>query len=125
MRRSAVVAAVLLVCAGACRRGDAVREEARMLTGGDPDRGIAAIGRFGCGSCHTIPGLRTANGMVGPPLAGVASRAYLAGQLSNSPSNMIRWIQQPQHVEPGTAMPDMGISESDARDITAYLYTLR
>ena len=124
MRRSATAAAILLACAGACG-GDGGREEARILTGGDPDRGLAAIGRFGCGSCHTIPGIRTANGTVGPPLAGIASRAYLAGQLSNSPSNMIRWIQQPQHVEPGTAMPDMGISESDARDITAYLYTLR
>jgi cytochrome c2 len=125
MVRRAAAAAILLVCAGACRNGDAVREEAKTLTGGDPERGVPAIGRFGCGACHTIPGIRTANGTVGPPLAGIANRAYLAGQLSNSPSNMILWIQQPQHVEPGTAMPDMGVSESDARDITAYLYTLR
>lgn len=100
-------------------------DEARTLTGGEPQRGVEAIGRHGCGSCHTIPGVRGATGTVGPPLTGIASRTYLAGQLPNSPSNMAHWIRQPQHVEPGTAMPDMGISEADARDITAFLYTLR
>jgi cytochrome c oxidase assembly factor CtaG len=115
----------LLALVTACGAGAGVREEARTLTGGEPDRGVAAIGRYGCGSCHTIPGIRGATGSVGPPLAAIASRGYLAGQLSNSPSNMMRWIQHPQHVERGTAMPEMGVTENDARDITAYLYTLR
>jgi cytochrome c2 len=101
------------------------RGEAVALTGGSPDRGVAAIGRYGCGSCHTIPGIRTATATVGPPLQSIARRLYLAGQIPNTPPNMMRWIQHPQQVEHGTAMPDMGVSDTDARDIAAYLYTLR
>jgi cytochrome c2 len=95
------------------------------LTGGDPSRGVAAIGRYGCGSCHLIPGVNGANATVGPPLTGIARRGYLAGQLGNTPENMMRWIQKPQEVEKGTAMPDMGVTDQDARDIAAHLYTLR
>jgi cytochrome c2 len=96
-----------------------------QLTGGDPDRGIAAIGRYGCAACHTIPGIRGANAAVGPPLTRIASRSYLAGQIQNTSANMVRWIQHPREVEKGTAMPEMGVTDSDARDIAAYLYTLR
>lgn len=102
-----------------------VREEAHTLTGGDPQQGVAAIGRYGCGACHTIPGVRGATGTVGPPLAGIAARTYLAGRLSNSPSNMKHWIQHPQKVSPGTAMPEMHVTDEDATHITAFLYTLR
>lgn len=49
----------------------------------------------------------------------------VAGMLRNSPANLIRWIRDPQGVVPGNAMPDMGVTEADARDIAAYLYTLR
>jgi cytochrome c2 len=118
-----MLAGVLLSVAS-CGRG-AAREEAVTLTGGDPDKGVSAIGRYGCGSCHDIPGIRSARGTVGPPLGGIGARTYLAGRLSNSPSNMMRWIQHPQHVEPGTAMPEMGVTDGDARDISAFLYTLR
>lgn len=116
---------LLLVCLIMCacaRPGDS---SARELTGGDPERGAAAIGRYGCASCHEIPGIRRANGTVGPPLTRIASRSYLAGRLSNTPADMMRWIQHPQEIEPGTAMPDMNVTDEDVRDIAAYLYTLR
>ena len=121
----ALGALLLLSCVVSCNRDEAVYRDAAILTGGDPRQGPAAIGRYGCGSCHRIPGIRAATGMVGPPLEGIASRAYLAGQLPNSPANMVRWIQHPQHVEKGTVMPEMGVTEGDARDIAAFLYTLR
>ena len=121
----ALGALLLLSCVVSCNRDEAVYRDAAILTGGDPRQGPAAIGRYGCGSCHTIPGIRAATGMVGPPLEGIASRAYLAGQLPNSPANMVRWIQHPQHVEKGTVMPEMGVTDPDARNITAFLYTLR
>jgi cytochrome c1 len=124
MRHKAAALAAVLLCLAGCRR-DAAREEAMTLTGGDPDKGIVAIGRYGCGSCHDIPGVRSARGTVGPPLGRIAARTYLAGRLSNSPANMVRWIRHPQHVEPGTAMPEMGVTDADARDIAALLYTLR
>lgn len=125
MRCSVWALIALTACVAGCGGRDAVREEAVTLTGGDPDKGMAAIGRYGCGACHDIPRIRSARGTVGPPLDGIAARTYLAGHLPNSPANMMRWIQHPQHVERGTAMPEMGVSEADARDITAFLYTLR
>lgn len=116
---------VLTLALGGCANSGDVQEQAALLTGGDPANGPAAIGHYGCGSCHTIPNVKGASGLIGPPLAGIASRAYLAGRLPNSPDNMIRWIQHPQHVEKGNVMPEMGVTEADARDITAFLYTLR
>ena len=68
-----------------------------------------------------VPG---ADGLVGPPLDRIASRTYLAGRLPNTPQNLLRWIRDPQGISPGTAMPPMGVSEKDGRDIAAYLYTL-
>jgi cytochrome c2 len=124
MTRIAALLIGLLVTAG-CSHEKEVLEQARELTGGEPNRGVAAIGRHGCGSCHEIPGIRRATGTVGPPLAGVARRTYLAGHVSNTPQDMMRWIQHPQQLEHGTAMPEMHVSDSDAKDITAYLYTLR
>jgi cytochrome c2 len=93
-------------------------------TGGNPKRGKVAIRLYGCGACHTIPGVPGANSRVAPPLNRVARRAYLGGVLPNTPTIMIRWIQNPQEVDPRTAMPAMGVTERDARDIAAYLYTL-
>lgn len=100
-------------------------DEARALTGGDPFRGRELIRGYGCDSCHTIPGVETADATVGPPLTNVARRLYLAGHIQNTPENMMRWIQHPHELDRQTAMPEMGVSERDSRDITAYLYTLR
>jgi cytochrome c2 len=96
---------------------------AAATTGGDPRRGEAMFIQYGCGSCHALTNVRTATGMVGPPLDGVALRVIIAGHLSNTPDNMERWIRDPQHVSPGTAMPDLNVGANDARDITAFLYT--
>lgn len=94
-------------------------------TPGDPQKGQAAIREYGCGSCHVIPGVRGADGRTGPPLGHIARRVYLSGVLPNTPEDMARWIRNPEAVDPRTAMPNMGVSENDARDITAYLYTLK
>ena len=129
MRRSVILAVVVSLGAtmlAACNYG---REDkvatARTLTGGDPDRGRTAIGRYGCGGCHTIPGIEGANATVGPPLSNIAVRQTLGGHLSNTPDNMKLWIQRPQQVDPKNVMPDMGVTDQDARDIVAYLYTLK
>ncbi len=55
----------------------------------------------------------------------LASREQLAGKLPNTPENLMRWIRDPQDVSPGTAMPQMGLSEQEGRDIAAFLYSLR
>ncbi len=61
----------------------------------------------------------------GPPLSRVGSRNFISGMLPHTPRNLVRWLRFPQGVLAGDAMPDMGIDEAQARDIGAYLYTLR
>lgn len=97
---------------------------ARWSQIGDPDLGAALIRDTGCGTCHQIPGIRTADGLVGPPLTHMARRVYIAGVLPNTPENMLGWLQDPQAIVPGNAMPDVGLSDEDARHVAAYLYTL-
>lgn len=115
---------VALAFLGACGQSD-VERSAIAQTGGDPERGKAALRRYGCQVCHSIRGVEGARGQVGPALDTIGSRSYLAGQLPNTPENLIRWIREPQSVAPGTAMPDMGVTEADAKDMAAFLYTLR
>jgi cytochrome c2 len=117
------VLAIALAIGLSMREGASTRAQAAHATGGDPIRGEALFIQYGCGSCHTVADVRTATGMVGPPLDGIATRVILAGRFANSPPNMERWIRKPQEASPGTAMPDLGVSEGDARDITAFLYT--
>jgi len=102
---------------------DRMRMHAAAETGGDPSRGEALFIEYGCGSCHAVKGVRTATGMVGPPLDGIALRVIVAGKLANKPENIEKWIRDPQQVSPGTAMPDLNVGDRDARNITATLYS--
>lgn len=114
------------VCLAACSGGSDVegRRLPSFFATGEPARGQALIVEYGCGSCHTIPGIRAARGVVGPPLMFFGRRTYIAGRLPNSPENLAHWISNPQEVDDKTAMPDLGLSHEQARDIAAYLYTL-
>jgi cytochrome c2 len=89
------------------------------------ERGKKLIAEIGCGLCHRIPGIDQATGNVGPPLDGIGSRAFIAGVLNNTTDNMVHWLRFPQKVVPGNAMPDMALDESQARDIAAYLETIK
>jgi cytochrome c1 len=93
------------------------------MTGGDPARAPAAIRRYGCGGCHTIPGIPGGDGQVGASLAAIRQRVYVGGVVSNSPENLVQWIVSPQAFSPRSAMPATGISEAEARDVAAYLYS--
>jgi cytochrome c1 len=113
------------VLASACGDERYHNEAVAHMVGGAPSRGPALIRSYGCGTCHTVPGVTGANGLVGPPLTGLAERAYIAGVLPNAPENLVRWIENPKAVDSLTAMPVLGVTPADARDIAAYLYTLR
>lgn len=117
-----VACGMILTAVTGCGSGHAASIAATV---GDPGRGATLIRAVGCGSCHIVPGVNDANGLVGPPLGQMGRRIYIAGLLRNTPDNMITWLRSPQSVVPGNAMPDMGLSEADARDIAAYLYTLQ
>lgn len=114
----ALVAAAATACtmAGAARRSE--------IPDGNPSRGGELIRQVGCGSCHEVPGVAGADGLVGPPLVHFARRRTVAGMLTNTPEHLELWLRDPQRVVPGNAMPDLGLSAQDARDIAAYLYTL-
>jgi len=95
------------------------------VAGGNAQAGQLLLRQYGCGACHEIPGVAAAQGRVGPPLEGVAKRVYLAGRIANTPANMAHFIRSPQAVDARTAMPDMQVSAAHARDMVAYLYTLK
>jgi cytochrome c len=98
---------------------------AEVTTRGNFNRGASMIAYYGCGSCHIIPGISGASGLVGPPLSGIANRVYIAGVLQNTPENMMRWIENPRAVDEKTVMPNLGVTHKDAADIAGYLYTLQ
>lgn len=91
---------------------------------GDPALGAALYGQYGCGGCHAADPLSVRRGEVGPSLYDFPQRVMIAGRLGNNEQNLIRFIAHPQRVAPGSGMPDLGVSEEEARHIAAYLYTL-
>lgn len=116
---AALAGAMLLAVAGC--------DKAKVANafGGNVERGSGLIAQEGCGTCHSVPGVYAARGRVGPSLDHIGSQTILAGTLPNTPANMLTWIKTPQAVRPGDIMPNMGLNDHDARDIAAYLYTLR
>jgi cytochrome c2 len=90
----------------------------------DVARGKLALTQYACSACHTIPGVVSSSPQVGPPLAGLARRTVIAGRLPNTQDNLVRWLRHPKLIDPQTAMPDLEVSEVDARDMAAYLATL-
>ena len=116
--------AILSICSAVLAGCDDQATELPAVAG-DFRHGMQLIRQNGCGACHQIPGIENADGLVGPPLNAIGRRIYIAGVERNTPQAMIAWLQDPQAILPGNAMPNMGLSEQDARDIAAYLYTLR
>jgi len=100
-------------------------EDRTTTGGGNADRGKQLIGQYGCTACHIVPGVQGPRGMVGPPLDHIGSRNMIAGKLPNTPENLMRWLQNPQAMDPMNAMPNLGITPKDSQDIAAYLYTLK
>ena len=107
-----------------CDAGNSARTYT-VAADGDSHHGRELMQAYGCGSCHIVPGVRGARGLVGPPLIYFSERTMIAGELPNSEENLVEWIEHPRQVEPKTAMPELGVTDRDAHDIAAYLYTLR
>ena len=94
---------------------------------GDPTVGQTLVAQKGCGACHIIPGVPGATGTVGPSLAGVATRNPIAGGAvpNTGPDDLKAWIMDPTVMKPGTLMPDIGLTDTEATHIVAFLETLR
>ena len=129
-RWSAALSAILAVAGviGAWTQTTADRRDlarrASAMTRGDPDHGRALAKMKGCAGCHQIPGVNGANGSVGPSLASFSDRVYIGGVLSNTPDHLHQWLLDPPAIDPKTAMPNVGLTDQEARDVAAFLYTL-
>lgn len=88
---------------------------------GDPARGKIALSQYSCRACHVIPGVTGSDTYVGRPLDHMATRQIIAGKLPNNQATLVRWIRDPQVIDPQTAMPNLGVTEKDALDMSAYL----
>lgn len=111
-------AALLL---GAC--GEAA-DRPRAIAGADPARGLAVMERVGCAACHAVPGIDWPKGRAGPSLEGFAARPMIAGRLPNQPDVLTAWLIDAPLLAPETGMPPMPLTEAEARDVAAHLYTL-
>lgn len=125
MRRLFTAILIASCMVAACTQGRAPEQvQTRIVAGGHPEAGRAALARHPCVNCHVVPGVPGSRGVVGPPLARWAGRAYIGGRLPNTPETLVAWIRDAPSFDPQVAMPDMGISDQDARDMAAYLFTL-
>jgi cytochrome c1 len=70
--------------------------------------------KYGCQSCHIVGG---SGGYVGPPLDKTGDRLQ--------PGWIYRWLLNPQKYKPETLEPRSGMSEAEAKDVTAYLISLK
>jgi cytochrome c1 len=115
--------AVVAVAGNGFRDGKKRSDRATRLVDGNPDKAVDVMIRYGCGACHQIPGVRMPGGLAAQPLNGFFERRYIGGTVENTPSNLVGWIVNPKAYNARTAMPVTGISESEARDVAAYLYS--
>jgi cytochrome c2 len=122
MRQRLGTVALLLLPLLACE--DPAPPAHLRIAGAEPERGRLVMREHGCGSCHVIPGVQGAVSWVGPPLTEWARRGYVAGRLPNAPEHLVAWLRDPQAISPGSAMPNLGLTEAEARDAAAYLFTL-
>lgn len=113
----AIVSAMLAAC------DDGARPFA--VPGGDAANGRRLIEQYQCAACHIIPGIAGTQGRAGPPLEGFGRRSYIAGRIPNLPDQLAAWIVDPPAMKPRTLMPNIGVSPAEARDMAAYLATLK
>lgn len=124
-RAAAAGLLVLLGAAGPACRGGRALPDYTVAVGGDAARGRAVVGARHCGACHEIPHVTGATGVIGPPLAELWRRSFIAGALANTPENLVRWIRDPHGVDPQAAMPVLGLDERQARDVATFLYSMQ
>jgi mono/diheme cytochrome c family protein len=117
------LAGLLLALLAGC--GEAPIPAHLRIVDADAERGRAVIAQIGCGACHVIPGIAGARGRLGPPLERMSERTYIAGTFPNRPDTLIRFVRDAPSLAPETAMPELPLSEQEARDIAAFLYRAR
>ncbi|MBI4213871.1 MAG: c-type cytochrome [Chloroflexi bacterium] len=91
---------------------------------GSPERGRTTFVEKGCVTCHTLQGVPSATGVLGPNLTNVSLRPTLTeASFPNTPDQMARWLMNPPAMKPGTIMPNLGLTDQQAQDLVALLYS--
>ncbi|MCU1347766.1 MAG: cytochrome c class [Acidobacteria bacterium] len=121
VRRLLAIALLL----ASCSKAEAPAPPSAPRTEGDAPNGAQLLAQYGCNSCHNIPGVQGPKGSIAPSLEHTASKPVIAGKFPSAPETMVRWLENPQSLDPQSTMPNLGVTERDARDMTAYLFTLR
>lgn len=127
-RRSSPAAFLRLfvaVVAGPVLAACAEKDPPRVVSGADAARGRAIVERVGCAACHETPDISWPRGRLGGTLAGFGERTMIAGRLPNQPDTLVQWVRDAPSLDPATGMPAQPLTEAEARDVAAYLYTLR
>lgn len=88
--------------------------QAMTSVGGSPLATAPAMFGTVCQACHSLTGK---GGTVGPALDGVANRF--------TQEKLDLWLKDPQAVKPGTAMPNLGLSDDVRAELVTWLMTLR
>ena len=126
MKRIAL--ALVLLFAAACNRDETSKSMAKPAPAapiGNAEHGKALAAQYGCNVCHAIPGVEGPQGSLGPSLAGLARRPAISYEkVQNTPENLVKFIQNPQTMNPQSSMPPIGLTDPEAKDIAAYLLTL-
>lgn len=92
---------------------------------GSPEEGRLLFHATGCGGCHTLKNVSSATGVAGPNLDNVVLRPTLAGEvIPMTFQTLSLFLIDPPRVDPGSSMPNVGLTADQARDIAAFLYSL-
>jgi len=77
-----------------------------------------------CGACHAVTGTE-ALGRFAPDLTHFASRTTIgAGALTNTSAHLARWVRNAPAVKEGVRMPPIPLTDTEMRDVIAYIQTL-
>ena len=110
--------AALLACDGPPDRtstlGDANTTKGRQL-----------VASKGCVACHAFPDVAWPRGGLGPSLENFGRQGLIAGRLPNQAGVLMQFVRNAPALVPGTAMPAISMTDQEARDVTAYLLTLK
>lgn len=123
MRWLVAISALVLIVTG-CGLITSSQDARVEETGGNIARGEDLVRTHGCVACHSVPGMASVDNGYGPGLDGFADRRLIGGSAENEPDTLIQFLMSPRSVNPDTAMPTIGLSEEEARDIATWLYTL-
>ena len=116
MKRSALF---FILIAVACSKSEQPSAE-------DIEKGRQLTGQYGCNVCHQIPSVEGMQGSMGPSLAGVAARPTISnGKVQNTPGNLAKFIQNPPSLNPSSTMPALNMPMDEAKQMAAFLRTLK